>query len=224
MTGSCVEFQRACAQPQRKLSSMTERIDSHATPCGTRLQGWHVTSNEVTPSKTCRDGTLMHAIAGDKEDLSVRSLVLALLALAFGHMLSTLLRTIPAISLDLMAADFHLEPQALASLTSIYPFALRRWRRFPWARRWTVLACVRSRSACSPAPWSARLSRDLATGPASFALGQLLLGISTSGMLMCPMTLAVKKPCLRRDSACGRARSCRSAISACCCRRALSRS
>ena len=34
-----------------------------------------------------------------------RALVFALLALASGHMLSTLLRTIPAISLDVMAAD-----------------------------------------------------------------------------------------------------------------------
>jgi hypothetical protein len=62
----------------------------------------------------------MHAI-GNEDDVSVRSLVLALLALACGHMLSTLLRTIPAVSLDLMAADFRVEPQALASLTSIYP-------------------------------------------------------------------------------------------------------
>jgi hypothetical protein len=38
-------------------------------------------------------------------------------------MLSTLLRTIPAISLDVMAADFATAPQTLASLTSIYHFA-----------------------------------------------------------------------------------------------------
>src|ERR1700742_2041869 len=52
-----------------------------------------------------------------------RTLIFALLALACGHMLSTLLRTIPAISLDLMAADFKTTPQTLASLTSIYHFA-----------------------------------------------------------------------------------------------------
>ncbi len=32
-----------------------------------------------------------------------------------------------------------------------------------------------------------------ATGPASFVLGQLMLGVATSGMLMCPMTLAAKQ-------------------------------
>lgn len=61
--------------------------------------------------------------AANDAGTATRALIFALLALACGHMLSTLLRTIPAVSLDLMAADFHIEPQALASLTSIYHFA-----------------------------------------------------------------------------------------------------
>ena len=59
----------------------------------------------------------------DGADTNIRALIFALLALACGHMLSTLLRTIPAISLDVMAADFRTPPQTLASLTSIYHFA-----------------------------------------------------------------------------------------------------
>ena len=59
----------------------------------------------------------------DDAGISFRALVFALLALACGHMLSTLLRTIPAISLDVMAADFGTSPQKLGSLTSIYHFA-----------------------------------------------------------------------------------------------------
>ena len=59
----------------------------------------------------------------DDADINIRALIFALLALACGHMLSTLLRTIPAISLDVMAADFRTPPQTLASLTSIYHFA-----------------------------------------------------------------------------------------------------
>ena len=59
----------------------------------------------------------------DDADTNLRVLIFALLALACGHMLSTLLRTIPAISLDVMAADFRTPPQTLASLTSIYHFA-----------------------------------------------------------------------------------------------------
>ena len=59
----------------------------------------------------------------DDAGVNIRALIFALLALACGHMLSTLLRTIPAISLDVMAADFATPPQTLASLTSIYHFA-----------------------------------------------------------------------------------------------------
>ena len=59
----------------------------------------------------------------DDAGINIRALIFALLALACGHMLSTLLRTIPAISLDVMAADFRTPPQTLASLTSIYHFA-----------------------------------------------------------------------------------------------------
>lgn len=47
--------------------------------------------------------------ANDAGD-AIRALLFALVALACGHMLSTLLRTIPAVSLDLMAADFHIMP------------------------------------------------------------------------------------------------------------------
>jgi predicted MFS family arabinose efflux permease len=133
----------------------------------------------------------MRAIAGDEEDASVRSLVLALLALACGHMLSTLLRTIPAISLDLMAADFRVEPQALASLTSIYPFA--------FAAAQIPVGAAMDRFGVRPVSLSllagtviGSVVAGFAAGPASFAFGQLLLGVSTSGMLMCPMTLAAK--------------------------------
>jgi predicted MFS family arabinose efflux permease len=37
------------------------------------------------------------------------------------------------------------------------------------------------------------LASALATGPESFLFGQFLLGVATSGMLMCPMTLAAKQ-------------------------------
>ena len=51
------------------------------------------------------------------------------------------------------------------------------------------------------------LASGLATGPEGFLFGQFLLGVATSGMLMCPMTLA-RSRCRRRGSACGPASSC----------------
>ena len=121
-----------------------------------------------------------------------RGLVLALLALACGHMLSTLLRTIPAISLDVMAADFATTPQTLAGLTSIYHFS--------FAASQILVGAAMDRFGVRPVSLSllvgtvvGAMASGLATGPESFLFGQFLLGVATSGMLMCPMTLAAKQ-------------------------------
>ena len=121
-----------------------------------------------------------------------RALIFALLALACGHMLSTLLRTIPAISLDVMAADFATAPQTLASLTSVYHFA--------FAASQIPVGAAMDRFGVRPVSLSllcgtivGALASGLATGPESFLFGQFLLGVATSGMLMCPMTLAAKQ-------------------------------
>ncbi|KRR22900.1 sugar phosphate permease [Bradyrhizobium lablabi] len=128
----------------------------------------------------------------DSADGNFRALIFALLALACGHMLSTLLRTIPAISLDVMAADFRTPPQTLASLTSIYHFA--------FAASQIPVGAAMDRFGVRPVALSllvgtiiGALASGLATGPESFLVGQFLLGVATSGMLMCPMTLAAKQ-------------------------------
>ena len=128
----------------------------------------------------------------DGADINIRALIFALLALACGHMLSTLLRTIPAISLDVMAADFRTPPQTLASLTSIYHFA--------FAASQIPVGAAMDRFGVRPVSLSllcgtivGALASGLATGPESFLFGQFLLGVATSGMLMCPMTLAAKQ-------------------------------
>ena len=128
----------------------------------------------------------------DDAGIGIRALIFALLALACGHMLSTLLRTIPGISLDVMAADFHTPPQTLASLTSIYHFA--------FAASQIPVGAAMDRFGVRPVSLSllcgtiiGALASGLATGPESFLFGQFLLGVATSGMLMCPMTLAAKQ-------------------------------
>ncbi|ANW03696.1 MFS transporter [Bradyrhizobium icense] len=127
----------------------------------------------------------------DGADVNFRALIFALLALACGHMLSTLLRTIPAVSLDVMAADFKTPSQTLASLTSIYHFA--------FAASQIPVGAAMDRFGVRPVSLSllagtiiGALASGLATGPESFLFGQFLLGVATSGMLMCPMTLAAK--------------------------------
>ena len=134
----------------------------------------------------------MSAVATEDAGDGTRALIFALVALACGHMLSTLLRTIPAISLDLMAADFHIEPQALASLTSVYHFA--------FAASQIPVGAAMDRFGVRPVSLSllagtvfGAVASGFATGPESFAVGQFMLGVATSGMLMCPMTLAAKQ-------------------------------
>ncbi|MBA2402537.1 MAG: MFS transporter [Bradyrhizobium sp.] len=134
----------------------------------------------------------MDGAKADDADVNIRALIFALLALACGHMLSTLLRTIPAVSLDVMAADFKTPPQTLASLTSIYHFS--------FAASQIPVGAAMDRFGVRPVSLSlligtivGALASGLATGSESFLFGQFLLGVATSGMLMCPMTLAAKQ-------------------------------
>lgn len=137
------------------------------------------------------DETPAHDAAPD------RWLPVALVTLGFGHMLSTMLRTIPAISLDVMAADFHTSAQALASEISVYHFA--------FAASQIPVGAALDRFGIRPVSLSLLLGTfagailsGLSTGPTGFLLSQLMIGISTSGMLMCPMTLAAKRLTARR--------------------------
>src|SRR5262245_23786096 len=134
----------------------------------------------------------MGAVATDRARDGTRALIFALVALACGHMLSNLLRTIPAVSLDLMAADFHIEPQALASLTSVYALA--------FAASQIPVGAAMDHFGVRPVSLSllagtvvGAVASGFATGPGTFAFGQLLLGTATPGMLMLPMTLAANQ-------------------------------
>ena len=121
-----------------------------------------------------------------------RTLFFALLALACGHTLSTCLRTLPGISLDLMARDFSTAPQTLASLIAVYHFSFA-------ALQIPVGAAI-DRFGVRPVSLTlffgtivGSVASGFATGTASFVFAQFLIGVSTSGMFMCPMTLAAKQ-------------------------------
>jgi MFS family permease len=137
------------------------------------------------------DETPAHDAASD------RWLPVALVTLGFGHMLSTMLRTIPAISLDVMAADFHTPAQVLASEIAVYHFA--------FAASQIPVGAALDRFGVRPVSLSLLLGTfvgailsGLSTGPTGFLLSQLMIGVSTSGILMCPMTLAAKRLTARR--------------------------
>lgn len=120
------------------------------------------------------------------------ALIAALLILTCGHVLSNMIRTTPALALDVMSVDLGVTPQTLAALTSAYHFffalfqvpigvALDRYSirtvsliLFAGTVIGTVIAAMSS-------------------GALSFFVSQAAIGIATSGMLMCPMTLAAKR-------------------------------
>jgi MFS family permease len=108
-----------------------------------------------------------------------------------------MLRTIPAIAIDVMAADFHTSAQVLASEISIYHFA--------FAASQIPVGAALDRFGVRPVALCLLLSTfagailsGCSTGPTSFLLSQFTIGVATSGMLMCPMTLAAKRLTARR--------------------------
>jgi predicted MFS family arabinose efflux permease len=114
-----------------------------------------------------------------------------LLVLALGHMLSNLLRTLPAIAADVITADIAVSPESLAVLTGAYHFAfaagqvpvgvaLDRYGVRPVAL--TLLAIVTTGAMLAA----------LASSAAGFLIAQIVLGFGCCGMLLCPMTLAAK--------------------------------
>ncbi|WP_159998486.1 MFS transporter [Roseomonas sp. 18066] len=117
--------------------------------------------------------------------------VAPLLALACGHMLSNLLRTLPAISADLLGADLGVSAEGLASLTGAYHFA--------FAAGQIPLGVALDRFGVRPVSLTllatiavGAVIAAVAGGPQGFLLAQVVLGLGSCGMLLCPMTLAAR--------------------------------
>ncbi len=119
------------------------------------------------------------------------ALGLAILALALGHVFSNAVRTIPAMAADVLQRDLGLSADGLAAITGAFPaafafamlpvgVALDRYGVKPTALALLAIAGVGA------------LLGAAATGPWTMLLGQVVLGIGCSGMLMCPVTYAAK--------------------------------
>lgn len=114
-----------------------------------------------------------------------------LLVLALGHMLSNLLRTLPAVATDVISVDIGVTAASLASLTGAYhiafaagqiPVGVALDRYGVRAVALTLLAIVTV---------GAVLAATVG-GASGFLVAQVVLGIGCCGMLLCPMTLAAK--------------------------------
>lgn len=115
----------------------------------------------------------------------------ALLLLALGHTISNLVRTLPAVSTDVIAESFSVSPGEVAAMTGVYHLAFAAGQipvgvaldRYGVKSVFMVLIATIAAGA---------LLTALASNPAAFLLGQAVLGLGCSGMLLCPLTYAAK--------------------------------
>lgn len=114
-----------------------------------------------------------------------------IVGLALGHVLSNMVRTLPAITADVLGHDLDVSRQGLASLTGAYnlAFALAQvpigvaLDRFGVRRVSLTLLAIIAAGAVLAA---------LAGGAAGFLVAQVVLGLGCAGMLICPVTYAAK--------------------------------
>ncbi len=116
----------------------------------------------------------------------------ALFILALGHTISNLVRTMPAVSTDVIAASLAVYPQDVAALTGIYHLAFAAGQipvgvaldRFSVRTVFLVLISTIAVGALITAG---------AQNPLMFLAGQTVLGLGCSGMLLCPLTFAARQ-------------------------------
>lgn len=115
----------------------------------------------------------------------------ALLLLALGHTISNLVRTLPAIATDVLAESFSITPGDVAAMTGVFHLAFAAGQipvgvaldRF--GIRHVFMALISTVVVGS-------LLAAVSQNSAGFLLGQAVLGLGCSGMLLCPLTYAAK--------------------------------
>jgi predicted MFS family arabinose efflux permease len=114
-----------------------------------------------------------------------------ILALTLGHVFANAVRTLPALAADVLQRDLGLTAEGLGLLTSVFPltFALAMVPVGVGLDRFGVRNT--SLSVLLVAGCGAVLAA-LAPGVPAMLLAQALLGAGCAGMLMCPMTYAVR--------------------------------
>ena len=127
--------------------------------------------------------------------VSVRTAMFAgagtLFVLALGHTISNLVRTMPAISTDVIAGSLSVSAGDVAAITGVYHLAFAAGQipvgvaldRFSVRTVFLVLIATIVAGALLTAS---------AQNPFTFLAGQAVLGLGCSGMLLCPLTYAAR--------------------------------
>lgn len=112
-----------------------------------------------------------------------------ILALCLGHVFSNMVRTLPAVAVDVMGRDLGLSAEALAQVTGLFPLAFAA-AMLPIGVAMDRYGVRRtSRGLLAVAGLGAALAA-IAPTPLGMVLAQIVLGAGCSGMLMCPMAWA----------------------------------
>jgi len=119
------------------------------------------------------------------------SAALPLLILALGHMISNLVRTLPAVSADVIARDLGVGPGEIAAMTGFYHLAFAAGQipvgvaldRYSVKSVASVLLAIIAGGA---------VLSTLVQGPTGFIVAQTVLGLGCAGMLLCPLTYAAR--------------------------------
>jgi predicted MFS family arabinose efflux permease len=114
-----------------------------------------------------------------------------LLVLALGHMLSNMLRTLPAIAADVISSDIAVSSESLASITGAYHFAFAAGQIPVGVALDRYGVRTVSLTLFAIVTVGAVLAASVG-GAVGFLIAQIVLGIGCCGMLLCPMTLAAK--------------------------------
>ncbi len=145
-----------------------------------RASTWVITPLETNPPSHRSP----HVGAPEQHQNAGLKLIAPIVVLACGHMLSNMIRTLPAVSIDLIAADMHVNAATVGSLAGAYHFAFAAGQiplgvaldRFSVR---TVSVSLLFATIISAA--FAALSRT----PLEFCLAQITLGLATSGVCCC---------------------------------------
>lgn len=116
---------------------------------------------------------------------------LQILALTMGHVFSNAIRTLPAVTADVLSRDLGIGTETLALLTGAFPLAFAL-AMVPvgvaldrWGSRRTALVLLTIAGAGA-------VLAAVAPGPLTMLAAQSIIGIGCSGMMMAPMAFAAR--------------------------------
>ncbi|MBP0446143.1 MFS transporter [Roseomonas sp. SSH11] len=118
--------------------------------------------------------------------------VAPLVALTLGHVLSNMVRTLPAIAADVLGRDLGVTAGGLASLTGAFNLSFA-FAQVPLGVALDRFGVRRTALGLLAVAGIGAVLAALAGGALGFLIAQIVLGLGCSGMLMGPVTYAAKR-------------------------------